>query len=161
MITNSRSQRFDVYSGPFTKNDLLTTSPYTDLFFFVPDVTFSVAIQVLPALNNLDTNQRRAFEVLEESEKELYARGYVDTVYRRWLEEMDRRNEIERRAAMNLTLGYVTTDVGSTSLFSNCRFHLIGVLIVLSRSGRRCSSYSSSVPPCSRLHRFCTAQRVQ
>ena len=146
-----------MYSGSFTKNDQLTASPFADSFLFIPNVTFSVANQVLPTLNHAGANQRRALDVLEEREKELYARGYVDTVYRRWLEEMDRRNEIERRAATNLTLGYVTTDVGSTSFFSECRFHLIGVLIVLSRSRRRRSPYSSSVQRCSRLHRFCTA----
>ena len=42
------------------------------------------------------------------------ARGYVDKVYRRWLEEMDRRDENEWRAATNLTLGYVTNDVRYT-----------------------------------------------
>ncbi|KAF8806633.1 hypothetical protein BYT27DRAFT_7191187 [Phlegmacium glaucopus] len=110
IITNSGSQRFDVYSGPFTKNDQLTASPFADSFLFISNVTFSVANMVLPTLNQAGANERRALEILEEREKELYARGYVDKVYRRWLEEMDRRNEIERRAAMNLTLGYVTTD---------------------------------------------------
>ena len=42
----------------------------------------------------------------------MYGRGYVDMVYMRWLEEMDKRNDgIDRRAAQNLTLGYVTADV--------------------------------------------------
>ena len=109
IITNSGSQRFDVYAGPFTKNDLLTATPFTDSFKFIPNVTFSIANQVLTSLNDAGANERRAFrEVLQEREN---ARGYVDNVYRRWLEEMDSRNQIEGRAATNLTLGYVTTDV--------------------------------------------------
>jgi len=110
MITNSGSQRFDVYAGSFTKNDQLTASPFADAFLFIPNVPFSVAKRVLPTLNHAGANQRRA--VMEERERELYGRGYVDTVYRKWLEEMDKRNDgMAKRAAQNLTLGYVTTDV--------------------------------------------------
>ncbi|KAF8952193.1 Metallo-dependent phosphatase-like protein [Flammula alnicola] len=109
MITNSGSQRFDIYAGPFTKNDQLTASPFADSFLFIPNVPFNVANDVLPALNNAGANERRA--MLEEREQHEYGRGYVDTVYRKWLEEMDKRNDgIARRAAANLTLGYVTTD---------------------------------------------------
>jgi len=110
MITNSGSQRFDIYAGSFTKNDQLTASPFADAFLFIPNVTFSVANQVLPTLNNAGANERRA--MMEAREHELYGRGYVDTVYSKWLEEMDKKNDgMERRAAQNLTLGYVTTDV--------------------------------------------------
>jgi len=108
MITNSGSQRFDIYAGPFTKNDQLTASPFADSFLYIPNVPSSIANQVLPALNNAGANERRA--VLEERERELYGRGYVDMIYGRWLEEQDARSGIERRAAKNLTLGYVTTD---------------------------------------------------
>ncbi|KAF9529781.1 Metallo-dependent phosphatase-like protein [Crepidotus variabilis] len=110
MITNSGSQRFDIYAGPFTKNDQLTASPFADKFLYISNVTYGVAKQVLPSLNNAGANQRRAFD------EELYARGEVETVYRRWLEDMDRRSveEIKRRGldadAKNLTLGYVTQD---------------------------------------------------
>lgn len=110
MITNSGSQRFDIYAGSFTKNDQLTASPFADAFLFVPNVTFSVANQVLPTLNNAGANERRA--MMEAREHELYGRGYVDTVYSKWVEEMDKKNDgMARRAAQNLTLGYVTTDV--------------------------------------------------
>ncbi|KAF9486069.1 hypothetical protein BDN70DRAFT_870580 [Pholiota conissans] len=109
MITNSGSQRFDIYAGAFTKNDQLTASPFADSFLFIPGVPFNVANQVLPALNNAGANERRA--MLEEREQHNYGRGYVETEYRRWLEEMDRRNDgVARRAAANLTLGYVTND---------------------------------------------------
>ena len=113
IITNSGSQRFDVFAGSFTKNDLLTATPFKDTFKFIPNVSFSVAERVLSSLNDAGANERRAFqEVLQERENEFHARVYVDDVYRRWLKEMDsRRNQIELAAATNLTLGYVTTDV--------------------------------------------------
>ena len=109
MITNSGSQRFDVYAGPFTKNDQLTALPFADAFLYIADIPASIAKQVLPTLNKAGSNQRRE---LEEREQEMYGRGHVDTVYMRWLEEMDKRNDgIDSRAAQNLTLGYVTADV--------------------------------------------------
>ncbi|KAI0828002.1 Metallo-dependent phosphatase-like protein [Trametes gibbosa] len=108
MITNSGSQRFDLYGGPFSKNDQLTASPFADAFLYLPDVPFAVANQVLPALNHAGANERRA---LAEREEELYARGEVEMRYMQWLEEMDRRSHgPERRAAHNATLGYVTHD---------------------------------------------------
>ena len=113
MITNSGSQRFDVYAGPFTKNDQLTASPFTDAFLFIPNVTAGVAKQVLPALNGQGAEERRRefVEMLDRRETELYKKGHVDMIYRKWLEEMDRRDGVERRTAKNLTLGYVTQDV--------------------------------------------------
>jgi NAD nucleotidase, C-terminal domain len=111
MITNSGSQRFDIYSGPFNKNDQLTASPFADSFLYVPNITFSVAMQVLPTLNNAGANNRRALGALEEREREAYSLGYVDTRYMEWLEDMDRRHVNERRAAAKKTLGYVTHDV--------------------------------------------------
>ncbi|TCD62703.1 hypothetical protein EIP91_006528 [Steccherinum ochraceum] len=112
MITNSGSQRFDVYAGAFTKNDQLTASPFADSFLFIPNITAGVAKQVLPALNNAGAeNRKRALEeLLEGRERELYKKGYVDMIFRKWLEEMDRRDGLERRAGQNLTLGYVTKD---------------------------------------------------
>ena len=118
--------RFDVFAGPFTKNDQLTAYPFADRFLFIPNVPSSDANQVLPALNHEGADGIRALDsevqvqfILEEREHELYARGYVDAVYRRWLEDMNRKNEIDRHAAAtNLTLGYVTTDVCPTFFLS-------------------------------------------
>jgi hypothetical protein len=109
IVTNSGSQRFDLYGGAFTKNDQLTASPFADAFLFLPNITLGVANQILPILNN-EGEEKRSLEALEKREAEAYARGEVDMRYNRWLEEMDRRHGVERRAAANATLGYVTTD---------------------------------------------------
>ncbi|KAH9485625.1 hypothetical protein JR316_0002535 [Psilocybe cubensis] len=108
VITNSGAQRFDIYSGPFTRNDQLTASPFVNTFLFIPNVPFSVASKVLQGLNDAGENQSRG--LLKSRERELYGSGYVDMIYNRWLAEQDRRGGLERRAAQNLTLGYVTTD---------------------------------------------------
>ena len=118
MITNSGSQRFDVFAGAFTKNDQLTASPFTDSFLFIPNVTFSVASQVLPALNNQGAQEKRkrdSWAAPFDWEKERYGRGEVERRYNAWLEEMAKRGEVEKRSTSNLTLGYVTSDVSHLS----------------------------------------------
>ncbi|KAH8112346.1 Metallo-dependent phosphatase-like protein [Phellopilus nigrolimitatus] len=109
MITNSGSQRFDVLQGPFTRNDQFTASPFSDSFLFISNVTFAVANEVLPALNNQGAQEKRA--ILYGREEELYAHGYVDIRYLSWLREMAERDSmLGKRTAENLTLGYVTSD---------------------------------------------------
>lgn len=109
MITNSGSQRFDVFAGPFTKNDQLTSSPFADSFLYIANVTAGIANQVLPALNKAGANGRKR-DILE-AEAELYRRGFVDRRFRAWLRDMDiNASGMERRSAGNLTLGYVTND---------------------------------------------------
>ncbi|KAJ7097726.1 Metallo-dependent phosphatase-like protein [Mycena belliarum] len=130
MITNSGSLRFDIYAGPFTKNDQFTASPFADSFLYISNVPFSVAAAVLPTLNGDGANNRRRDEAVEA---ELWARGYVGTRYREWLEEMARRDAslgIEARgAAANMTLGYVTSDacpgVGDDIPHAPLEFHSI------------------------------------
>jgi hypothetical protein len=108
ILTNSGSQRFDIYAGPFTKNDQLTVSPFADAFLYIPNVPAGVAKQLLPLLNKAG-EQKRAEE--DARRAEMYGRGYVDDRYYEWLRAMDERGGVERRAAKNATLGYVTTDV--------------------------------------------------
>ena len=118
VIANSGSQRFDIYSGPFTKNDQLTTSPFTNAFVYIPEVPAGVAKQAFNALNKAGES-KRSVETLEAREREAYARGDIDMRFNRWLEEMDKKNfGLEKRQAGNLTLGYVTTDVRNPYSFS-------------------------------------------
>ncbi|KAF7311518.1 Metallophos domain-containing protein [Mycena kentingensis (nom. inval.)] len=125
MITNSGSLRFDIYAGPFTKNDQLTASPFADTFLFV-SVPFGAASQVLPTLNNAGAANRRRNEELEAT---LWARGYVETRYRDWLADQYRRTAETRRSAANLTVGYVTQDacpgVGDDTLHTPLAFNEI------------------------------------
>ncbi|KAF8829441.1 hypothetical protein HHX47_DHR3000938 [Lentinula edodes] len=114
MITNSGSQRFDIYSGTFDKNDQISASPFTDAFMFIKDLPLGVAQEVLPALNAAGADERRKRDlgsVLQERESEMWKRGYVNMRYMEWLDEMDRRHDgAVKRASQNLTLGYVTSD---------------------------------------------------
>ncbi|KAJ7810224.1 5'-nucleotidase [Mycena olivaceomarginata] len=128
IITNSGSLRFDIYAGPFTKNDQLTVSPFVDSFLHISNVPFSVANAVLPAHNGAGADNKKRDEVVEA---ELWARGYVGTRYRKWMENMARLDaELGGeacRAAANLTLGYVTTNacrgVGDDTPHAPLEFH--------------------------------------
>jgi len=104
IITNSDELRFNIFEGPFTKNDQLTAAPFTDSFLYIPNITATVANQVLPALNG-DTSYKRSL-----ADKELWGRGRVEGRYRSWLKDMNLLHEMHARSTNNLTLGYVTTD---------------------------------------------------
>ena len=112
IIANSGAIRFDILAGPFTKNDQLTASPFTDGFDYIADVPLGIANAVLPVLNKQGETVRRD---LDGAAAERYARGDVGTQYRLWLEDMHLRAE---PAAQNLSLGYVTKDVGHPPFFS-------------------------------------------
>jgi 2',3'-cyclic-nucleotide 2'-phosphodiesterase (5'-nucleotidase family) len=111
VIVQAGSQRYDIFAGPFTKNDKLTASPFSNGIVYIPEVRLGDAEAVLPVLNG-DENATvssgvvaRALEKRRVTE-ELHHGG---ARYKNWLEEMDKRNG-ELRTAGNLTLGYVTQD---------------------------------------------------
>ena len=105
IVIDSGGLRYDVFEGPFTKNDQLTAVPFADVFYYIPNVMASVANQVLPALNGGSSSKR------SEVEKELWGRGHVESRYRAWLQDMEKRQGARATNTTNLTLGYVTTDV--------------------------------------------------
>jgi hypothetical protein len=152
-IANSGSQRFDLYAGPFTRNDQFIVSPFDDKFLYVT-VPYDVGSQVLAILNKqgasgrkrgvMDSDDVLTFEPVvrrwlggdrPETEED-YARGIVDGRYNAWLkrqwEERDRAllkqsTEIAAAASTPLTLGYVTTDscpgVGDDTLHTPIPFY--------------------------------------
>ena len=109
-----------MFVGAFTKNDQLTASPFADAFLYVPSVRAGTAKAVLETLNDDGADERKRELAHGERGGEMYGRGYVEHVYREWLEGMDRRfggGEV-RRGMGNTTIGYVTSDVSlSFSLF--------------------------------------------
>ncbi|KAK0457759.1 Metallo-dependent phosphatase-like protein [Desarmillaria tabescens] len=127
ILVNSGSQRFDIYAGTFTKNDQLTASPFSDIFFYIPEVPLSVALDTLKTMNeNGSENRKRSLE----REEQLYRRGDVRARYMDWLSDMEQRAiELGIRAANNLTLGYVTTDscpgVGDDIIHTPLPFYFI------------------------------------
>ncbi|KAK0488718.1 Metallo-dependent phosphatase-like protein [Armillaria novae-zelandiae] len=108
VLINTGGQRFDIYAGPFTKNDQFTIEPFTNTFFYVPEVPLSAALDTLQTMSeNGEETRKRSLE----REEELYRRGDVRARYMDWLSEMNQRFlDLERRDTNNLTLGYVTTD---------------------------------------------------
>lgn len=109
IIINTGSIRFDLFKGPFTYDDSFIVSPFTDAFQFIPSVPYSMAKNVLNALNGASIENKRNVDFgsmplpsnhdscidptigLISSTSELKTRG------------------ISRRQAV-VTPGYVTTD---------------------------------------------------
>ena len=110
IIANSGVLRFDVLAGTFTKNDQLTASPFNDGFEYISAVPLGIAKAVLPKLNRQGISSKRDFFSRADAAGP-YGRGEVEELYGHWVAEMHSRAGPERRAATNLTLGYVTTDV--------------------------------------------------
>ena len=120
------SQRFDLYAGPFTKNDQYIVSPFTDAFQYIQDVPYKYASQIIHKLNGdkvaQATSRRRSLDDVDEHE--LYAKGHVSHIYNRWMKDQHvfathsaaaARDlaKLDARAAeaqANRTLGYVTRD---------------------------------------------------
>ncbi|THH29550.1 hypothetical protein EUX98_g4639 [Antrodiella citrinella] len=112
----TKSFNFDTALGEsITKglNQLAVTFDLNMTFGTAPN-DFTISRSPFPSNTSLLTlyaaEKRAVQEELERREKEAYGRGYVDKVYREWLREMNGRWGVERRAAQNLTLGYVTQD---------------------------------------------------
>ncbi|EQK99020.1 Ser/Thr protein phosphatase family [Ophiocordyceps sinensis CO18] len=53
-ILNTGGVRFDIFKGPFTRDNTITVSPFANSFKFVPDVPYGVAKRVLGILNSAD-----------------------------------------------------------------------------------------------------------
>ncbi|KAJ7635196.1 Metallo-dependent phosphatase-like protein [Roridomyces roridus] len=119
VIISAGSQRFDIYKGPFTKNDQLTASPFVNEFLYIPDVPFEAATAVLPELNRAGA-ERLWGQEQEEGEGEGEERQMrlwrqeraVEKGYVEWIGDMQRRYRARAGAALQgeLTSGYVTED---------------------------------------------------
>ncbi|KAL1672005.1 Metallo-dependent phosphatase-like protein [Schizophyllum commune] len=129
-LTNSGSQRFDLYKGPFTKNDQLTASPFVDKWLYMPEVEYGVAKQVLDTINNEGSDNKRRGLDEREYDRATFGLGRdteVDKRYRAWVREMEAlvREEREREMRREVdhhghhghghghvekSIGYVTRD---------------------------------------------------
>ncbi|EKM79523.1 hypothetical protein AGABI1DRAFT_114061 [Agaricus bisporus var. burnettii JB137-S8] len=113
-MVNSGLIRFDLYSGPFTRNDQFTIAPFADSFRYLSNIPLSDAMAAFNALNGAgDSERRQETEELVARHYDAiqgYERGEVDLIFNNWLKKMDQEIDVQRRAMKNLTLGYVTQD---------------------------------------------------
>ncbi|KAI0321945.1 5'-nucleotidase, partial [Amylostereum chailletii] len=112
IIANSGVLRFDIYKGVFDRNDQYTVATHPNAFVYVANVTAyggPFSAKITPPLQSMGELRKRGGGAVD-SERESYARGEVETRYRRWLADMAARGTLARRDAANLTLGYVTND---------------------------------------------------
>jgi 2',3'-cyclic-nucleotide 2'-phosphodiesterase (5'-nucleotidase family) len=96
VIANSGSQRFDVYQGPFTKNDQYIVSPFIDKFLYLKDVPFKYATGIVNGLNSHPTELTKRF--YEDDSK-------VHVIY-----SASKKQSALMTTVANATLGYVTKD---------------------------------------------------
>ena len=108
IIANTGGIRFDLYKGPFTYDDSFTVSPFTDGFQYFPDVPYSVASQVLTAMNNIPDSKKR------DVESQFGAMPVPDTCVDPTLGPILGASDLKprgvKRTTQVLTAGYVTTD---------------------------------------------------
>jgi len=116
IIINTGSQRFDIYSGSFNRNDQWIVSDYASYFQYIADIPFSAARKVLPSLNS-KTLTRSDLEVLE-------VQGEVSHIYNEWLQHMSEWDTLEEREISRKTWGYVTHDVSSLFVIMTCMMTL-------------------------------------
>ncbi|SPO21212.1 uncharacterized protein UTRI_00689 [Ustilago trichophora] len=89
VLINSGSQRFDVYSGPFTRNDQYIVSPFKDRFLYMADVPWGIAKHLL---NGLLTFKKGAVVEVMQGDTQYsdgdallrYGSGFIEDIFVRW-----------------------------------------------------------------------------
>ncbi|SNX81941.1 uncharacterized protein MEPE_00646 [Melanopsichium pennsylvanicum] len=89
VLINSGSQRFDVYSGPFTRNDQYIVSPFKDRFLYMPDVPWGIAKHLLHGLQTF--KKGTVVEVMQGGTQYSdgdallrYGSGFIEDIFVRW-----------------------------------------------------------------------------
>lgn len=54
VLTNTGAIRFDIFKGAFTRDSTFIVSPFVNLIYYIPDVPYALARQVLDILNKQD-----------------------------------------------------------------------------------------------------------
>lgn len=158
ILANSGALRYDLYAGPFTRNDQFIVSPFTNTFEYLENVSSSVVNRVLDELNHSGLPARkRGIDDVEAFG--LMNHGDPSAMYEQWMWEQWERWNMEQREATNLSLGYVTKDVsGFQILIQTPRFlcDSTRLLSVLGVSGcrRRCPTYAFATICYPAIHRF-------
>ncbi|KAI0264233.1 Metallo-dependent phosphatase-like protein [Gloeopeniophorella convolvens] len=108
LLIGSGALRYDIFKGPFNRNDQFTASSYADAFWYIPDIKLGDARKVADIINGKPGAQVRSLEGPRDSRRDDIEE--VHEIRRRWLLEMSERAGLETRQIENLTLGYVTDD---------------------------------------------------
>ncbi|KFY48446.1 hypothetical protein V495_01325 [Pseudogymnoascus sp. VKM F-4514 (FW-929)] len=113
IIANTGSVRFDLVQGPFTYDDSFIVSPFTNTFQYLADVPWSVASQLLDALNR-GGYQKRSEERGADFSFQFPTRDNTEACLDPGTisPEVAKRSTrgIVRRQSSTLTPGYNTTD---------------------------------------------------
>ncbi|KAG9005195.1 hypothetical protein FRB90_010506 [Tulasnella sp. 427] len=101
ILANAGSQRFDVFKGPFTRNDQFIVSPFKNSFLYL-HIPYGIGRHVLKRLNK--------FGAFSDSVQDDH--GFVASRYNAWRREQFNSfsGSLVDSYGKPLTLGYVTTD---------------------------------------------------
>ncbi|KAL3421794.1 calcineurin-like phosphoesterase [Phlyctema vagabunda] len=110
IIVNTGSIRFDLVQGPFTYDDSFIVSPFNDAFEFIPSVPYSIAKNLINAMNGAVLNDKRnAFGSMPlPSNHDSCIDPTIGNIAARATEDFKTRG-ISRRQTV-VTPGYVTKD---------------------------------------------------
>ncbi|KAL7793727.1 Metallo-dependent phosphatase-like protein [Trichoderma ceciliae] len=103
-IANTGGIRFDIFKGPFTRDDTYTISPFDSGFRYVPDVPYEIAQKVIGILNS----QTRIFIAgLPDTRRltipqQMYPRPGFDTAREPEIGEQDGQGESGAEARLEL-----------------------------------------------------------
>ena len=122
VLINSGSQRFDVYSGPFTRNDQYIVSPFKDRFLYMADVPWGVAKHLLNGL--LTFKKGAVVEVMQGGTQYSdgdallrYGSGFIEDIFVRWQKsQWFKFLQAERAAAAADSHAANTTNASSKSV---------------------------------------------
>ncbi|KAM0263875.1 hypothetical protein ACHAQJ_000910 [Trichoderma viride] len=116
-VVNTGGIRFDIFKGPFTRDDTFTVSPFDSGFRYVPDVPYEIAQKVIGILNS----QTRIFiDGLPNTRQltipqQMYPRPNFDSIDE--TEIVDLADQEEDDAEARLELRGVDASEGNDELF--------------------------------------------
>ncbi|KAL7947535.1 Metallo-dependent phosphatase-like protein [Trichoderma barbatum] len=119
-IVNTGGIRFDIFKGPFTRDDTFTISPFTSGFRYVPDVPYEIAAKVIGILNSETKIFVAGLPDVRQLTipQQMYPRPDDFTVDETKVETVEQVGQGEDEAEARLELRGVDASEGNDELFS-------------------------------------------
>ncbi|WVN90586.1 uncharacterized protein L203_105826 [Cryptococcus depauperatus CBS 7841] len=114
IVGNAGSLRFDLFQGPFNKNDELTVSPFTSTFLYVP-LKAGLARKITDQMNRAGASKF----IPSKPSSPLEVEARVDRIYEAWLSEQWNEDRLKaenfEQHVLDIpekprTIGFVTRD---------------------------------------------------
>ena len=130
-LFNTGAARFDVFQGPFTRDDQLTVIPFENGMWFIEDLDMDLVQRVLERLNSLPGEPEVAARSMDAKNARILRDSFEESAYRRAQSQaqdislrpishsnthhVEQQQQRVFEASKQLSFGYVTQDLcGST-----------------------------------------------